>query len=285
MRAGDTLTSLTSSRRLARAATRDAAVHAQLGVDGWEVTAYEWSGCPPSSPVLAFINGMEERWDFCADAARHLSSRYRTFSLELPWCGTRGQGWSARRGAADWIAEACRLLPRTADVLAAHSFGANALLAHLDGGAASVRAVVLLAPFYKPRQEMFDWTLFHYYVKEFARLLESGFETRAETARLPEPMKAAMAARVRERIGPCGWLQFFDLFSRTPDLRLERMRFPCLVVAGEHDFAATPDDCRALARGLPSATVQIMPGHGHFFLSQQPQRVASCIERFLSEHL
>ena len=59
-----------------------------------------------SAPVLAFINGMEERWDFCADAARNLSSRYRTFSLELPWCGARGQGWSARRGAGDWIAEA-----------------------------------------------------------------------------------------------------------------------------------------------------------------------------------
>jgi pimeloyl-ACP methyl ester carboxylesterase len=122
-------------------------------------------------------------------------------------------------------------------------------------------------------------------VQEFARLLESGFETRTETAHLPEPLKAAMAARVRERIGPRGWLQFFDLFSRTPDLRLERMQFPCLVIGGEHDFAAPPGDCRALAHGLPAATVQILSGQGHFFLSQQPQHVACCIDRFVLEHL
>ncbi len=267
------------------AITREASLYASRSLEGCQLGAYAWPGASDAVAV-AFINGMEERWNFCDPLRRELTPQYRAFSLELPWSGTQGNRWGRRVDGAEWVRAGLDLLALDRPVLVAHSFGANALLSFLDRyGTERVRAAVFVSPFYKPRQEDFDWAVLRYYLDEFPRLLECGLEARSGAARLSPEWTSAMAERVRDRIGPYGWLQFFDSYSRTPDLALDRVTIPCLVLGGETDFASTPEDCRQLAAGLPMGEAHILPGCGHFCITQQPQAVALAINAFLTRHL
>ena len=76
-------------------------------------------------------------------------------------------------------------------------------------------------------------------------------------------------------------MQFFDLFLRTPGLPLSSFRLPSLVLAGEHDFAALPEDGRALAHALPHGEAAILPACGHFSMVERPEAVAAAINGFL----
>lgn len=259
--------------------------HATAVVGDWQVPAYRWPSSQDHVPIV-FINGMEERWDYCAGVASALADHYQPFSVELPWAGSQGNRWGRHRTAAEWIAAALDLIPGERSVVVAHSFGANALLSYLDRfGSDRIRAAVFVSPFYKRRSEDVDWTLLRFYVDEFQRLIQSGLHVRPEARRLSSDLASAMAARVRDRIGAYGWLQFFDLFTRTPDLALERMQIPCLVTGGADDFAATPEDAVALAAALPHGAADILHDVGHFCMTEQPARVANAIGAFLRTHL
>jgi pimeloyl-ACP methyl ester carboxylesterase len=254
-------------------------------VGGWQVSAYRWDAAPGGVPVV-FVNGMEERWDYCAGVAAALGDAYQAFSVELPWAGTQGNRWGNRLTGAAWIREALDLIGVDAPVVVAHSFGANAVLSYLDQhGADGIRAAVLVSPFYKRRPEDVDWSLLRFYVDEFQRLMQCGLQARSDAIRLSPGLAAAMAARVRDRIGAHGWLQFFNLFARTPELALERIDIPCLVIGGEQDFAATPDDCLNLAAALPLGEGHILPALGHFCMTEHPSIVASTIATFLAQHV
>ena len=47
---------------------------------------------------------------------------------------------------------------------------------------------------------------------------------------------------------------------------------PVHIMAGEYDLTCTPDDARRTAAAIPGATLEIMPGIGHFPMSEHPQR-------------
>jgi pimeloyl-ACP methyl ester carboxylesterase len=94
-----------------------------------------------------------------------------------------------------------------------------------------------------------------------------------------------MAEKVRDRVGPLGWLQFFSVFTQTPHLRLNQMQNPFLIIGGQNDIASFPGDCTSLAAALPSATAHILNECGHFCILEQPQIVLSLISYFLKQHL
>jgi pimeloyl-ACP methyl ester carboxylesterase len=181
----------------------------------------------------------------------------------------------------EWLRLGLELLPVQADVVIAHSFGSNSLLEYLQCRSEyRMRAAVLMSPFYKPRHEDFEWSVLTYYVDQFQRLLEEGLTLR-QKRRLSRDFVSAMAEKVRDRVGPHGWMQFFDLFSRTPSLQLSSLQMPCLVLGGENDFSALPDDGRALARALPLGEAAILPDCGHFSMAERPETVAAVINDFL----
>ena len=61
---------------------------------------------------------------------------------------------------------------------------------------------------------------------------------------------------------------------------LGRLRAPTLVLASRSDRLAPLRNSRILARQIPGATLQVLPG-GHLFLLQEPARAAALIEGFL----
>ncbi|WP_328781603.1 hypothetical protein OHT68_23420 [Streptomyces canus] len=62
----------------------------------------------------------------------------------------------------------------------------------------------------------------------FHRILEEGLRIGAGD-RLPPELRAALALRVRERIGPYGWQQFFGAYLRSLGLDVDPLSCPSLL--------------------------------------------------------
>lgn len=245
---------------------------------------YEIQPASATGPAIAFVHGMEGRWDSWTSVWEYLHPQFRSYSLELPWAGQQDYRWSLVRQPHDYIKSGLELIPADITMLVAHSFGANAVLEYITNHPIpSLKALVLIAPFFKPSYELFDWDVLNYYIERFQALLEDGVRVRQPPERPPHPpeVRAALGEKIRDRIGPYGWMQFFLLFSRTPALHLQAVQVPCLVLGGSNDFASLPEDCAALADALPHARVEILSQCGHFCMLEQPQLVARAINQFL----
>ncbi|WP_431774985.1 alpha/beta fold hydrolase [Streptomyces cucumeris] len=245
---------------------------------------------------VLFLHGLAgggNVWD--AYLARAADRGHALWTAELPWRSDEAGDWAVR-SPAHWTARAMAQVPGGPDVVVAHSFGAGALLALLDGQGVEpgglapdgvdaftwhgLRGVVLVSPFYRSRAEQFDWDALDYYVNGFARILEDGLRVRSG-GRIVGELRRDMALKVRERVGPHGWTSFFDTYLRTPYLRTERLTGPCLVIGGESDFAAFPAESEALGAALPDATVKILGDCGHFAMVEQADAFADLTDSFL----
>lgn len=81
---------------------------------------------------------------------------------------------------------------------------------------------------------------------------------------------------------PASYLYAFRVFCTT-DLvdRLGEIRVPTLIVAGEHDVAATPRMARLMAERIAHAEAHVLPGLRHSLLIEASAQVAELLERFL----
>ncbi|MEV6052195.1 alpha/beta hydrolase [Streptomyces sp. NPDC052107] len=202
----------------------------------------------------------------------------------LPWGAEGDPEWSRGDDPADHVEHALDGVPGGVDAVVVHSFTAGPTLEALArrGTGRGPRAAVVVAPFHRRSPEHFTWDDALYYLGGFHRILEEGLRISAGDRIRPD-LRSAMAQRVRDRIGPYGWQQFFGAYLRSPWLDVDALRLPVLVVAGVDDFAAPPDDARALAAALPDGRFQLFGDCGHFAMAEQPQRFADAVHRLLSE--
>ncbi|WP_251070428.1 alpha/beta fold hydrolase [Streptomyces sp. ISL-96] len=199
----------------------------------------------------------------------------------LPWAADGDTRWSHDPDPVALVAQALAGVPDGVDLLIAHSFAANAALELLAGRPAPrPGAAVLVSPFHRRSPEDFDWDTATYYLGGFQRIVDEGLRVGSD-GRLPTELRAAMALRVRDRIGPYGWMRFFDAYLRSPFLDTAAIGLPALVLTGEHDFAAPPDDARALAGALPDAQLRVFEESGHFPMAEQPELFAESVRSFL----
>lgn len=204
------------------------------------------------------------------------------WEAELPWAAHGDTRWSHDPDPVPWVARALDAVPGRVDLLIAHSFAANAVLELLvSRPTGRPGAVVLVSPFHRGTPEEFEWDTAVYYLHGFQRILDEGLRVGSD-GRIPVELREAMALRVRDRIGPYGWMRFFDAYLRSPFLDTAAIGLPTLVVAGEHDFAARPADARALAGALPDARLRIFERSGHFPMAEQPELFVGAVHGFLS---
>lgn len=71
-----------------------------------------------------------------------------------------------------------------------------------------------------------------------------------------------------------GDLHFYKIDGdiRADVARIDTTACPVFLLTGEYDYSCTPDDTRALGALIAGAEVTIMPGLGHFPMSEDPQR-------------
>ncbi|MGW3204483.1 alpha/beta fold hydrolase [Streptomyces sp. NPDC001135] len=217
----------------------------------------------------------------------------RLWTARLPWRTETIADWGEQPNLRGRLAHALTGVPGGAEVVVAHSMAANVLLDLLDqtqrGGVDAlrrfgIRALVLVSPFYRAAAEDFDWNTITYYLNDFHLIMEEGIRVHSD-GRLPADVQQAMGVRVRDRVGPHGWLRFFDLYLRTPALDTGRITVPTLVLGGETDFAARPEESLTLARALPDATARILPGCGHFPMLEAAEDFAAEVSSFVNSTL
>ncbi|WP_260867979.1 alpha/beta fold hydrolase [Streptomyces sp. SAJ15] len=238
------------------------------------------AGRPPLRVLM--LHGLASGASVWEPFAERAPEECELWAAELPWRGSGVPGW-AECPAADWIEQAVAAVPGGPQVVLAHSFGAGALLAWLDRArpaAAGLRGVVLVSPFYRAEAGDFSWETISYYLNDFYRILDDGLRV-SSAGRVGPEVRHGMALKVQDRIGPYGWVRFFDTYLGTPRLRTDRMRMPFLIVGGEKDFAAFPADSEALGAALPAAEVTILPGAGHFSMVEQADEFAAAAHDFL----
>ncbi|MBX7553617.1 alpha/beta hydrolase [Streptomyces sp. tea 10] len=240
-------------------------------------------------PRVLLLHGLAANDSVWERAVPLLATHCQVWTARLPWRTETVDGLGAQPDLAGLLAEALAAVPGGPEVVVAHSMAANVLLDLLDrrrregvdgAGALGIRAVVLVSPFYRARAEEFDWDTISYYLNDFHLIMEAGI--RAHSARRsPFDVQRAMAERVRDRVGPYGWMRFFDLYLRTPALDIGRLTLPVLVLAGETDFAAPPEEGLALAGVLPEAEVRVLPGCGHFPMLEAAEDFAAEVGGFV----
>ncbi|MGV9451919.1 alpha/beta fold hydrolase [Streptomyces sp. NPDC003635] len=200
----------------------------------------------------------------------------------LPWGADGDPEWSISDDPAGHVARALDSVPGGVDVLVAHSFTVGPALEAVVRRDVRPRGVVAVAPFHRRDPGEFGWDDAAYYLNGFHRILEEGLRISAGD-RLSPQLRAAMALRVRDRIGPYGWQQFFGAYLRSPFLDVDALRMPVLVVAGAEDFAAPPADAAALAAALPDGRLELLEDCGHFAMAEQPERFARAVAGLLRD--
>jgi len=228
--------------------------------------------------LLHGLGGSDVTWDRMAGLAE---TNWELWDARLPWSASSDSAWSHLPAPSSWVADAMHAVPDGPDVVLAHSFSANLVLELLsDADIPSPSAVVLVSPFYRSTAEEFDWTSIARSVAHVDSVLQEGMR-----AHLPDGLAADLVDRMvlwaRDKIGPYGWTSFFQTYLRTPFLRIENVRVPVLVISGDQDVAAGPEQARALADALPDGRLAALSGVGHFAMAQDPARFTELVKAFI----
>lgn len=234
---------------------------------------------PLRTVLLHGLGGSPAIWDAFA---RMAGPRLDVWRATLPWQFTGDGEWCHVPGPTRWVRRALDEVRDGRDVVVAHSYAANLLMELLEQpDAPQPAACVLVSPFYRRTTAEFDWDTIVAYLDGFIDILDEGLEVSAKAGLLPAEIRGLMAARMRECIGPYGWMRFFEAYLRTPFLDPSRLTMPVLVIGGDRDRAARPLDARRLTAALPRGTLAVLTGCGHFPMLEQAEQFAAAVHGFL----
>lgn len=261
-------------------------------VDGEFLRIWERPAHPPQgSPALprqvrtiALVHGFEESWEDWRVLAQHLPADTRLFALDLPWRSGSRHLWADRGASTAWLERALELLPVRPDTVVAHSFGATTQLELLTRRTPSASVpTVLVAPVFRPHDQPVDARFFHEAINRFRGVLADGLRAQLgpRAGKIPADIVEAMIGKVRERVEPHGFLQFYATLGRGPSLPLHRIEAPVLLVSGTHDPSAPPAAIDALMASIPDVSLHQDPGLSHFCQLEQPVQIAGHITTFI----
>jgi poly(3-hydroxyoctanoate) depolymerase len=105
-----------------------------------------------------------------------------------------------------------------------------------------------------------------------------------KTRRDPSALDRQAAARLSHPPDPLGYAyQLYAGCGFTSLPWLHRLRQPTLILAGDDDPIIPLANPRLMARLIPDARLRVIPGAGHLFLVDEPERVVDEIRAFLAD--
>lgn len=239
-------------------------------------------------PTAVLVHGMEDTWRSWRPYASRLDPTWTVYALDVPWRTGNAYDWRGHASAGRWVASALREIPEPVDILVGHSLGANAVLEVLaDPEPPAVSVAALLAPFYCPRTTVLSWDFFDEARKFFGQIIGEGIRLRLgpRAAGLDPELREAMLGKMVDRIGPLGFVTWFDHFAASARLPLESVTVPTVVLASGEDPCLSGGRAGALAADMPSATLWLDDGYDHFCHIQQADVVAAQTLRFARARL
>lgn len=247
-----------------------------------EVVLAEFSDS--SERQLVAIHGMVESPDIWRGIIEKIAPEFRRgYEISMPWHCDEGYYWGLEAKPGEWLEPVFTALPPGPKVVLAHSFGANALLDVLQRQPGSdIEAMVLLSPYYKPSYEDFTWDMFRRFVGEFEAFVAASIRIRPGAERISAASLTMLIDKVKEKYGSYSWVEFYELYARTPGLKFDALKMPTLVLGGDRDLSILPDDLNALAKRLNHARFEILRNCGHFGMVEQPEGITAVIHKFIS---
>lgn len=244
---------------------------------------------PSGGPRALLLHGLANGPSVWEPLAAAGAAGLDLWVADLPWGSAHPPDWAHRPDATATVAEALEQVPGGAGVVVAHSFSAVLLMELLSDALTrgqdpfayyGIDAVVFASPFYRRSPETFEYGIVAELLDNFRHTMDEGIRVMAGP-RLDASLRRDMAQRVCERVGPYGYMSFFRSYLRTPWLRTDLFTVPALVIGGEQDVIAPPDEGLALTADLPHARCRFVPGAGHFPMVEQADAFAAALGEFL----
>lgn len=120
-------------------------------------------------------------------------------------------------------------------------------------------------------------------------IYETVVRAHLRTAFAIEPGREVLDAYFRPWSGQTGqraYLRKLDQIDEAEtamlEPRLTEVRLPAQVIWGERDTWLPPELGKRLANALPNATLELVPGAGHFSIEDQPAAIASLLAEFIT---
>jgi len=246
---------------------------------------------PADGPATLLLHGLASSSSVWKPVLHGESAGLDLWTAELPWSGAYPSSWGYQVDATLAITDALDQVPGGVRIVVAHSFATVLLLELLSSELATggdpfarhgIDALVLVSPFYRRDPEHFEYAVVGELLDGFWRTMDDGIRVMAGDRVDPE-LRADMTQRVCERVGPYGYLSFFQSYLRTPWLRTNLITVPTLVISGEQDFVAVPAEAVALTTDLPDARCRVIPDAGHFPMVEQAAGFNAALHEFLRE--
>lgn len=247
------------------------------------VTLHVLNEGEPDGPLVAFAHGLEDNWQSWRPLAERLGPHPRLVALDLPWRAGNDYRWR-HRSPAEWLRSGLAALPRTPDVLVAHSMGGNAALQLLCAGEPQAgRTVALICPLYRPPGRPVTWALFDRSRETFVQHIHDGLRARmgSRAARVDAGLLTAMTDLAIERVGPAGFLTVFEEYLATAHLALGAVDRPVAVFAGGADPTLSPLAAKVLVAGMPGGRLHLRDDYDHFCHVQHARGIADRVTELI----
>jgi 3-oxoadipate enol-lactonase len=244
---------------------------------------------PAGAPWVTFVPGIGNDRTFWQAQADALSTRFRVLTFD-PWGHGDSPAPPAGCGFAAVVQGVLALWDRLgAERSAVVGLGFGGSVALALGLEAPQRVTEVVACCCRPRQPE-DRQAFWRARREAVltdridkladatveRWLGAGFR-----ARRPDVDAALRKAMKRTTVD--GYRAYVAAFIEMDfEARLPQLAVPTLLVAAEHDHGGGPvEDMRAMARRIPGARLEVVPGAGHIVNHEAPEAVTALLRDFL----
>ena len=243
---------------------------------------------PADGTPIVFLHGVTDSWHSFERVLALLPPTVRAFAVSQ-----RGHGDSSRPASgyriadlSDDLAAFMDAMDLPAAIVVGHSMGASVAQRFVIDHPNRVSGLVLMGAFANFQDPGFvDFVMSSIVpltdpiAPEFAREWQLSTLARDMAADHFETI-VAETLKVPARI----WHSTFEGFLRTPDFtrELDRVSVPALLMWGDRDSYAGPDDQGRLLGVIPGSRLITYNGHGHAFHWEDPVRFANDLEAFVA---